>query len=83
MCIRDRSIPVTPASTERSMSTLKRIKTYLRNAMKNKRLSHLATLSIEKELTFICTKDPIFKERVTDILANFKTQRVELIYKKI
>ena len=31
------SIPVMPASTEHSMSTLKRIKTCLCNAMKNKR----------------------------------------------
>ncbi len=38
-------IPVTTASSERSMSTLKRIKTYLRSTMTNQRLSKLAVIS--------------------------------------
>ena len=77
------SIPVTSASSERSMSTLKRVKTYLRNSMNNARLSNLSMLSIEKELSHLCSRDPSFKERVIDIFAHMKTRRTELIYKKI
>lgn len=77
------SIPVTSASSERSMSALKRIKTYLRNSMGNNRLSHLAALSIEKELCHRCSREPSFKERVIDVFAEMKTRRTELIYKKI
>lgn len=40
------TIPITTASAERSFSTLKRIKTYLRTRMIDERLTHLAVLSI-------------------------------------
>ena len=40
-------LPVSSASAERSFSALKLIKTTLRNAMGNDRLSNLAVLSIE------------------------------------
>lgn len=43
------TIPVTVASAERSFSTLKRIKTYLRNATGETRLNSLAALSIYRE----------------------------------
>ena len=45
------TIPVSSAACERSFSTLKLIKTYLRNTMTDKRLSDLGVLHIEKELT--------------------------------
>lgn len=64
------SIPLTSALTECSMSTLKRIKIYLHNVKKNKRLSQLITLSIGKGLTFMCTKDVTFKGKVIDIFAD-------------
>ena len=57
------NIPVTQASTERSISTLKRIKSYHWNGMKNKRLPQLAALSIEKELTFVFMQDLTLKQR--------------------
>uniref|UniRef100_A0A3B1JDS8 HAT C-terminal dimerisation domain-containing protein n=1 Tax=Astyanax mexicanus TaxID=7994 RepID=A0A3B1JDS8_ASTMX len=41
------SIPVTTASCERSFSTLKLVKTYLRSTMTDERLSNLGVLSIE------------------------------------
>ncbi|XP_050066274.1 zinc finger MYM-type protein 1-like [Aphis gossypii] len=44
------TIPATTASSERSMSTLKRIKSFLRNSMTNDRLSSLSTLAIKKKM---------------------------------
>ena len=44
------TIPITVASGERSFSTLKLIKTYLRASMKQDRLNGLALLSIEKSV---------------------------------
>ena len=76
------SIPMSSATTERSMSTLKRIKTHLRNSMSNSRLSNLATISIEKKLSRKCSQDAIFKERVINIFSEMKARRLELIFKK-
>lgn len=45
------TLPMTTVESERCFSTLKRIKTFLRNTMGEDRLSALAMLSIEK--TFI------------------------------
>lgn len=44
------TVPVTIATPERSFSTLKRIKTYLRNMTGEKRLNGLAHLSIHREI---------------------------------
>lgn len=44
------TVPVTIATPERSFSTLKRIKTYLRNSTGETRLNGLATLSIHREI---------------------------------
>ena len=44
------TIPVSVASTERSFSKLKIIKTYLRSTMSQQRLNGLALLSIEKKM---------------------------------
>lgn len=45
------SLPVTVASGERSFSSLKRLKTYLRSTMSQDRLSALAVISIEHDIT--------------------------------
>lgn len=44
------TLPVSVASAERSFSTLKRLKTYLRNRMGNERLTGLALLNIHREI---------------------------------
>jgi len=43
--------PTTNCSAEQSFSTLKRVKSYLRSTMKEKRLNALADLNIESEIT--------------------------------
>ena len=42
-------IPATSCSAERSFSSLRRLKTYLRNSMGQERLSNLALLHIERD----------------------------------
>ena len=69
----------TPMTTaERCFSTLKRIKTFLRNAMGQERLNALAMLSMERELV---RNMPDFNERVTDHFAAFKERRAKFQYK--
>ncbi|XP_066990910.2 zinc finger MYM-type protein 1 [Anabrus simplex] len=77
------SIPISLASAEHSTSTLKRIKTYLRNTMTNSGLSNIATIAIEKELSYNCSRDTLLKERVIDIFSEMKGRRMDLIYKKM
>lgn len=77
------TIPTTTASSERSMSTLKRIKTYLRNSMNNSRLSCLNSLAIEKQLLGELTSEPAFIEHIIDIFAEKKKRRLELMYKTV
>jgi hypothetical protein len=45
------TIPVTSCSSERSFSTLRRLKTYLRSTMTQERLNHLAVLHVHKHLS--------------------------------
>jgi hypothetical protein len=44
------TLPVTTCSSERSFSTLRRIKTYLRSTMGSERLNGLAMLSIHRDI---------------------------------
>ena len=44
-------MPATNASSERSFSMLRCMKTYLRSTMKQERLNRIMTLHIHKELT--------------------------------
>lgn len=44
------TLPITTASGERSFSTLKRLKTYLRSTMSKDRLSSLALINVHKEI---------------------------------
>lgn len=75
--------PVTSASSERSMSTLKRIKTHLRNSMANERLSNLNTLAIEKKLLKELSSDQSFIDKIINVFSEKKNRRIELIYKKV
>ncbi|XP_060846566.1 zinc finger MYM-type protein 1-like [Rhopalosiphum padi] len=60
-------IPVTTASSERSMSTLKRIKTFLRNTMTHDRFSNLCTMAIEKKMLSELATDPTFIDNFLNI----------------
>ena len=61
--------PMTTDESERCFSTLKRIKTFLRNTMSKDRLNALAMLSMESKLV----KDiPDFNHRVMDTFASLK-----------
>lgn len=73
------TIPMTTAESERCFSTLKRIKTFTRNTMKEERLSALAMCSIEKALLNV----PNFNELVIDHFAEGKERRMDFIYKRI
>ena len=61
------TIPVTVASAERSFSKLKLIKSYIRSAMSQERLSGLVILSIEKEM--------LKKLKYKKLISNFTSQK--------
>ncbi|XP_050066556.1 zinc finger MYM-type protein 1-like [Aphis gossypii] len=57
-------IPVTISSSERNMSALKSIKTFLRNSINNDRLSNLSSLAIEKQMLNELSINPTFIDEV-------------------
>ncbi|XP_063747657.1 zinc finger MYM-type protein 1-like [Eleginops maclovinus] len=70
--------PMTTAEAERCFSTLKRIKTFLRNTMSQERLNALAMLSMEKRLV---TDMIDFNQRVIEEFASLKERRAKFLYK--
>lgn len=72
------SIPMTTAESERSFSTLKRIKTFLRSTMAEDRLCALAMLSIEKDMI---QQNINFNDQVIAHFVSKKERRAEFIYK--
>ncbi|KAF0707053.1 52 kDa repressor of the inhibitor of the protein kinase-like [Aphis craccivora] len=58
-------LPVTSCESERSFSSLKRIKTYLRNSTSETRLNGLAVLNIHREV-------PVTEDEVIKVLASIK-----------
>ncbi len=70
--------PMTTTEAERCFSTLKRIKTFLRNSMTQERLNALAMLSMEKRLV---TEMTDFNQKVIEIFANQKERRAKFIFK--
>lgn len=70
--------PMTTAESERCFSTLKRIKSFLRNTMGQERLNALAMLSMEKQLT---SDIPDFNTRVIEKFASLKERRAKFMYK--
>ena len=70
--------PMTTAEAERCFSTLKIIKTFLRNSMGQERLNALAMLSMERELV-LNMRD--FNEKVIDRFAALKERRAKFQYK--
>lgn len=73
------TLPMTTVESERCFSTLKRIKTFLRNSMGTDRLNALAMLSTEKKMIH-GIRD--FNKKVIEEFATSKTRRMELLYKK-
>lgn len=65
-----RSLPVSSAEAERSFSTMKRVRSYLRNRLTDEKLTELCLLSSERDLT----KKPNI-DRIIDIF-NDKPRRV-------
>ena len=65
------TIPIVVASTERSFSKLKLIKSYLRSTMSQERLSGLAILSIENEM--------LVELECKNLISNFASQKARKI----
>ena len=65
------TILITVASTERSFSKLKLIKSYLRSTMSQERLSGLVILSIEKEM--------LAELEFKNLISNFTSQKTRKI----
>lgn len=64
------TLPVTVASSERSFSTLRRIKTYLRNKTGEQRLNGLALLNIHRDIE-------VTNEEILNIMAK-KPRRLDI-----
>ena len=72
------TIPMTSSEAERCFSTLKRIKTFLRNSMSQERLNALAMLSIERDLI---NEIRDFNYQVIDKFAHQKERRMDFLFK--
>jgi Domain of unknown function (DUF4371)/hAT family C-terminal dimerisation region len=59
------SLPVTTASAERSFSTLRRLKTYLRSTMETERLSGMAVMAIHRDRAGMIKVDDVIDELAT------------------
>lgn len=70
--------PMNTAEAERCFSTLKRIKTFLRNTMTQERLNALAMLSMEKRLV---TEITDFNQKVIEKFAGQKERRAKFLFK--
>ena len=57
------TVPMTNATAERSFSTLRRLKTYLRSTMTEKRLNHLIFMHIHTDLTDKLDLNEVLTER--------------------
>jgi len=66
------AIPISSATSERSFSCMRRIKSYIRSTMTQNRFSDLAILNIERELSNVINDDDILK------LFSSKYRRIQL-----
>ena len=64
------TLPVTSCSSERSFSTLKRIKTYLRSTCGNERLTSLALMHIHRDV-------PVSSQEMVDKFARLHPRRLK------
>lgn len=74
------TIPATSASVERNFSTLKRIKSFVRNSTGQERLSQISILSIENNLVQEMSQNPQFYDDIINEFAK-NDRRIELHYK--
>ena len=72
------TIPMTSCEAERCFSTLKRVKTFLRNTTTDDRLNALGMLSMEKKLI---SEMPDYNELVIDKFAQLKERRANFLYR--
>ncbi|GAB1605227.1 hypothetical protein Ahia01_000804500 [Argonauta hians] len=72
------TIPMTSSEAERTFSTLKRVKNFLRNTMGEDRLNALSMLSMERKLV---TTSVDFNIKVIDQFARQKDRRAKFLYK--
>ena len=66
------TLPVSTAGVERSFSTLRRVKTWLRSRMGEKRLTVLALLNIHRDI-------PVSAESVIDRFSKRKTRYLDFV----
>lgn len=59
------TVPTSAATSERSFSALRRLKTYLRQRMTQKRLNHVSVLHIHKEMTAKLNLNDIMREFIS------------------
>ena len=69
------TIPVSSAGAERSFSTMRRVKTYLRSTMSDQRLTNLCLLSIERSLSGDLLANPL---AVVDDFSSKTKRRIAL-----
>ena len=59
------ALPISVAASERSFSALRRLKTWLRNTMKQERLTHLAIMNAHSDLLDECDVSTLLKEFIS------------------
>ena len=69
-------LPASNCTSERSFSAMKRIKTYLRTTMSQKRLNWLMILHVHKERT-----DNLSIERIVNLFVDRKEERLRIFGK--
>jgi len=70
------TVPIASATAERSFSTMKRVKTYLRSPMTEQRFNNLCLLAVEREMSHDLLSDP---SSVIDKFALLRNRRVSLV----
>jgi cell division protein FtsB len=70
--------PMSTAESERCFSSLKRIKSFLRNTMKNDRLNALAMIAINRKMV---NEIDDFDDRVLEKFVTAKQRRMDFVYK--
>jgi len=70
------TVPIASATAERSFSTMKRVKTYLRSTMTDQRLNNLCLLAVEREMSHDLLSDP---SSVIDKFALLRDRRLSLL----